>query len=125
MKAIHAAFLAMLAITILASALAYDHIDAETLPTGDVVISGDVYLDGDVRIESGSDVIVMDGASIDISDHTVTIGQGSKALVLGSASVSSSGGSIILESGVPLSILDIPMFRMEGDITVTFDGPYL
>ena len=26
-------FLAMLAITILASALAYDHIDAETLPT--------------------------------------------------------------------------------------------
>ena len=83
MKAINAAILAMLAIIILASALAYDHADGETLPSGGIVISSDIHLNGDVRIESGSDVIIMDGANIDISDHTVTIGQGSKPLCWG------------------------------------------
>ncbi|MBR4225513.1 MAG: hypothetical protein IKR86_01770 [Candidatus Methanomethylophilaceae archaeon] len=90
--------------------------------SGNVLVAGDVVLDGDVRIESGTDVLVANGASVDISRFSLTIGQGSTVIVAGSASIVSSGGSIVLEGGLPLSLGTLSLPRSEDDAVVRFDG---
>ncbi len=125
MRPVRAAILAAFAVSVLiAIAAASDSSDAgiDMLPTGEVMISGDNVLDHDMRFRIASTIVFLDGASLDVSAFTLSIGQSSVIAVPGSASVSSSGGKIVFEGGGPLVFDDGALLPSKEDVTVTFDG---
>ena len=124
MRTVHAILIAMIATALMAAVpAAFEQANADiTSEDGIVIVKGDTALDGDLRIEGGSDILILDGASVDIRDHTLEIGQGSKMAAIGSASISSSGGSVVFEGGRPLSIGTVTLPKSTEDVAITFEG---
>ncbi|MBO4349313.1 MAG: hypothetical protein J5812_07080, partial [Candidatus Methanomethylophilaceae archaeon] len=125
MRSANAIIIAMLAIALLVAVpFASEEGDADiaVLGSGNVVIAGDIVLEEDARIESGTEVLINNGASIDISNYSLVIGQGAKIVIVGSASITSSGGSVILEGGEPFEFGTVVLPAFEDDVKITFNG---
>ena len=125
MRSANAIIIAMLAIALLVAVpFASEEGDADiaVLGSGNVVITGDIVLEEDARIESGTEVLINNGASIDISNYSLVIGQGAKIVIVGSASITSSGGSVILEGGEPFEFGTVVLPAFEDDVKITFNG---
>ncbi|MBO4798593.1 MAG: hypothetical protein J5494_07505, partial [Candidatus Methanomethylophilaceae archaeon] len=109
---------ALILIAVLAAVLA-----AVSVPGTDAeIIEGDYILAGDESFGPGTDLLIADGARLDVSSYNLYIGPSSRIIVAGSAEISCSGGSITIGSGTLAEIGGSLIPPFGEDVEYSFDG---
>jgi len=117
MKQVAAAIALIAAIALLAVPLC-----SEDSGANPAVIIYDMDLTEDETYEDGTEVTVSAGATINLNDYTLTIGQNSKITFEGAATVTCGSGSIVVGSGTSFVMFGTAIAGFDTDVTYTFEG---